>query len=69
MWGDVFPRCGDLVGGESEDPAKILWRGLRISYLGVSLDQSKLNCPLDSPPAAIDIEFAVNALGVSPYRT
>ncbi len=69
MWGDVFPRCGDLVWGESKDPAKFLWRGLWISYLDVSLDQAKLNRPFDSPPATVDIKFVVNAFGVSPHRT
>ena len=34
----------------------------------LSLDQVQFNCPFDSRPAAIYVEFAVDALGVCPDR-
>lgn len=40
---------------------------LDILFSRAGLDQTEFNRPSDSPPAAIDIEFAVNTLGVSPH--
>ena len=92
MWGDVFPRCGDL-GGENYPlvdrvasrptvtcKSKILGEfvvsirpSTRIEHYSTNgvwqLDQPQLDCPLNSRPAAIDVELAVDTLGVGTDRT
>ena len=68
MWGAVFPRCGDLLWGESKETRHIFLAGLgklRIS----DLDQAQFKRPFDSPPAAIDIEFVVNTFGMGTHCT
>jgi hypothetical protein len=75
MWGDVFPRCGDVVWGDvmmMENPSHRDMTGCMEYFAwlcAICLYQAQFSCPFDSPPAAIDIEFAVNALGVCTNRT
>ena len=71
--------CGDLCGdmwrgcrGIKKDlpglhEMQVYLAGLSNCLLGsalVRLDQIQLSCPFDSRPAIIDVEFAVDALGM-----
>ena len=54
--------------GRIKTPATFFWRGFGELHTSDSY-QAKFKRPFDSPPAAIDIEFAVNALGMGTNRT
>jgi hypothetical protein len=65
--GSCLPHMWGFRVGRIENPAREIWRFFWIPYW-VVLDQANLNRPFHSPPTVIDVEFAVNALGVSPNR-
>jgi hypothetical protein len=56
MWKMQKPRQGDVAGF------------LEYVDYRLDLDQAQFFCPPDSRPAAIDIQFAVDALRVSANR-
>jgi len=60
------PHVG-ISGGENQKTPPEKYGGVW-EFCVSGLDQTEFNCPFDSPPTAIDVEFVVNALGVSPHR-
>ncbi len=61
------PHVGILCG-ENQKPAKFLWRGIVKYVMRFSFYPSQFDCPFHNRPAAIDVELAENALGLSPHR-
>ena len=77
MYGDVFRRCTDLCGDiwrgwqacqGFKNPAGKALRccfGQGYGNALAGLDQIQFDGPFDSRPASLDIEFTVDALGMS----
>ena len=64
--GRCLPQMWGFRMGRIKKPAREIWRVL-VFCVSVS-DQAKFNRPFNSRPTAIDVELAVNALGMSPHR-
>lgn len=64
--------CGEMLKMpiQAENPAGENGRVRRIPCFTVRLGlyQAKLDCPFDRRPAAVDVEFAVDALGMRAHR-
>lgn len=78
MWGHVVPTCGDWCGDiwkrmkGKEKPCQLIWQGQVKAFSHdaiVRLNQIQLCRPFDGCPAMIDIEFAVDALGMGANGT
>ena len=72
MWGfprggrqaDQMPCEGAMEDGAIEESDVSACAGHAVARLG----QTQLRCPLDRPPSAIDVELAVNGLGMGANR-